>query len=238
MTIKNFPLFIMAVALHTATLAAGDKPDELQPCDGLYSGFGPEPYYLALRDSLLGEHNYRLCQILAIPSFEPEWTVYLIQDGSGHAQIIYKAMKVNLWSEMCDKIKKNTNSTSFRTNGHDAIEALSQLKKEVVRALAPISGPTTVLLQQVWGGMLARVRYPQPDGSIGLDGITYHVSHWERGSGFRSGTTWSPEEGSRTSAFVQLAEDLRNYVLAQNNEQPTLELAMTNKAKALLVRLR
>jgi allophanate hydrolase subunit 2 len=55
---------------------------------------------------------------------------------------------------------------------------------------------------------------------------------------FDQGRRGLQRKGVVQVAFVQLAEDLRNYVLAQNNEQPTLELAMTNKAKALLVRLR
>lgn len=129
--------------------------------------------------------------------------MYLIRDETikGEAQLIYKSMKASLWYEMLNQIKQDSTNDKIINMGAQAqAAALEQLNKSVDRIATPISGSTTALLEQVWKEMLARVRYPKiPDEIIiGLDGVTHRVSQYQKGIGFRSGTTWSPEKESNT----------------------------------------
>jgi hypothetical protein len=226
---------IVLVLALVGTTIAGDRYNDLEPEDGAFTRISPA-YDLALRDLLLEEHHIRLCQMLVAPSFSPEWAVYLIRkDGTkGEAQVIYKVMKTQLWSEMPDQIEQRTNDSKAALAA-----AIALLKKPVDRASAPISESTTALLEQVWDEMLARVHYPNPDDTvIGLDGVNYHASHYKFGIGYRSGTTWSPEKGSNTGALIELAEELRRYAIADSKERPQIEAAIVKIANNLLAKLK
>ncbi len=236
---------IVLVLALAGTTIAGDRYNDLEPEEGIYSLIEPDPYDLVLRDLLLNEHTWRLCQVLVVPSFSPEWAVYLTRDNptKGEAQVIYKVMKSHLWQEMYEVIEKNgTNdlNTAYA-------KALAQLKKPVNKAAAPISESTTALLEKIWIEMLMRVHYEPleefigEDGEtyieVGLDGVTYHVSHPIIGM-VRSGTTWSPEAGSNTGALVEIAEDLRQYATADSKKRPQIEATIVQKAKNLLAKLK
>jgi hypothetical protein len=234
-------LVLAFAAALTDSAITGDISNDLQPEDGLFSGFAPDPYYLELRDLLLGEHQYRLCQVFVVPSFSPEWAVYIFREGvnKGKPQVMYKSMKKSLWYEMNDSIEKRLNNGTIDWSASSQKLALAQLTKHFNRAYAPISESTTALLGQVWSEMLARVCYPKPENDIfGFDGVTYHISHWIQDLGFRSGTTWSPEKGSNVGALVEIAENMQRYVLADSKERPLIETAIVNKARELLVKLK
>jgi hypothetical protein len=233
----KYAISIFMMAIFTGAAISGEKTNDLEPEEGMFTFGTLDPYYLALRDALLGEHKYRLCQLTVIPSFEPEWTVYLIKDEAGRVQAVYKVMKENLWYQMTDKMFQDSANHSIDISGPAQAAILSKINKDSERAIAPISSTVATLLEQAWMEMLARVQYPKSDGSNGLDGITYHVLHWDRGIGLRSGTTYSPDKGSNTGALVEIAEDLRNYVINQSKGRPALETTMIEKAKALLVKL-
>ena len=159
----------------------------------------------------------------------------------GNAQVIYKTMKKNLWHEMNDKLWESATNNSINLGADSQKIALDQLTKPVVLLIAPIPESTASLLEQVWTEMLARVHYPelQDDGEIevGTDGVTYHVSHFSMNDGFRSGSSWSPEKGSNTGALVELAEELRQYAIANEKERAQIEITIRDKANALLEKL-
>jgi hypothetical protein len=50
----------------------------------------------------------------------------------------------------------------------------------VDRVTAPLSAETAALLAQVWGNVLARVRYPDKDFEV-VDGTTYYVGQRQKG---------------------------------------------------------
>jgi hypothetical protein len=177
--------------------------------------------------------------MLVIPSFEPEWAVYLIKDKAGSTQVISRKMEKNLWYEKNQKLEKNSKNHTIDLGKEAQAEALSKLKKNVERAMVPISAATSSLLEQIWEKMVDRVRYPQFDqDEIGLDGTTYYVSHWTKFIGFRSGTTWSPDPGGHAGALVAIAEGLQSFALAKSNEQPNFEAVLNSKAKKLLAELK
>ncbi len=98
--IKHTASSLILVLILTSIAISGIQTEELQPNEGLFAWISiAEPYHLALRDALLTEHGYLRCQVLAIPSFERERTVYLVRDDNSHAKVVTKTMKTPLWGE-------------------------------------------------------------------------------------------------------------------------------------------
>jgi len=164
---------------------AGSMADDLQPSDGVFSEPISLSYYLALRRALLAEHDYRRCQMLTVPSFDPEWVVYLTRDGSGPTHVVVKRFKTQLWLQMPHNLPN-----SSRRSGSSIDTSVSLPPVERVTAVLPQQ--TADLLERTWARMLARVKYPETT-SVGVDGTTYYMLHWQRGLGVRSGKTWSPD---------------------------------------------
>ena len=244
-TASLIPVIVLALAL-IGTAVAGDQTNDLWPESGIFSGPEPMSYYLELRNILLGEHNNRLCQLFVLPSFDPEWTVYVVRDDEtkGEAQVIFKSMKSNLWHKMLGQIMENTPGNVFSFGEESQKPALAQLNKPIDRATVTISESTVTLLEQVWSEMLSRVHYTKleedkDEMTIILDGTGYHISHYyQKWAGTRSGSTYSPEKGSNPYALVQLGYELRRYAIANEKDLPQIENTIIDKANALLEKLK
>lgn len=220
---------LLIFLMMASTALAGFEADELQPSDDVLSGPGSIGYYLALRHALLAEHEYRKCQVLTVPSFAPEWTVYLIRDDTGPAQVVYKVLKTQLWLDM-------PYNRPQAGAGSNAPGSSVTAEPSVELTIAMLSAPTAELLERVWASMLARVKYPETV-TVGLDGTSYYVSHWQQGLGLRSGQTWSPDGQSPAGALVALAMALRSYALADVDQRRSIEIRLGQDATALLERL-
>jgi len=232
--------FHCAVAMSLVLLQGASSradTDELVPSEGLFAWQAPEPYDLAIREALVGEHDYRKCQMLAVPSFEPEWAVYLVRDEATSPQIVAKRLRQQLWSEMMDFLSASGTKDGYDIGPVAQAAALATLRADVDRATAAVSVDTADALEQVWHEMLGRVRYAN-ERTCGRDGTTYHVSHWGQRCGVRSGTTWSPDEGSRPAALVGLAEAMRDLALGAAADRCAKDLALAADARALLAQLK
>ncbi len=229
-------LLAVSVVVFGARQAAPEF-DDLEPCDGEFSWVEPpSPYHLALRAALLGEHRYRECQVLAIPSFEREWAVYIVQDEEEPPRIVFKRMKRHLYSALMDALSDHGRRTEYSETSEAQTDALRGMRIDVEEFTAPLSDGSAEILEQVWSRMLGRVRYPDRF-SGGFDGIQYFASHWARGIGHRCGRTWSPHEGSRTGALVHLGEMLSQLAEAPPPSRKAMEVGLVAEARTLLARL-
>lgn len=224
----------LSIALGSSSLAGAGQREDLEPSEGFFSGWRPpDPYHAALRKALVGEHEYRKCQLVALPAFEGEWAVYVVREEGTPARLFFRGLRRNLGYEMADRISDGGRKTAYST-GSDAQEAaLARIEVDAARSDAPLRDGTAHLLETVWSRMLARTRYPTGH-LIGLDGVTYLVAHWDVHAGYRSGETWSPEKGSRTEALVTLSEHMAGYAQAPSTAG---EDALASEARALLARL-
>lgn len=227
-------LVTTVIIIFSGVSAFGIQKVDLHPTEGVFSWVSaPYPYYLALQESLIGESIYRECQMLVVPSFEPEWVVYLVRDDKGVAHVIYKVMEKSLWGNMMGQIEHDAvNPNSYSTGVYAQSAALLKLEKKVERHAAPIGKAAAETLNNVWDAMLTRVKYPL-EPMLGLDGATYYVAHWTQSKGFRSGTTRSPDPKSLAGALVELGDKLRVFSLALPLEQPVLEKDILASARAL-----
>jgi hypothetical protein len=219
-----------------------DRPprqQDLQPSEGFFSWVGPpDAYHLAVRKALIGEHPYRSCELVVLPSFHAEWVVYivradLVRPEQSPATIVFKRFKVPLWNEMMTAIC-DPRSVKLCTVTPAAEEAaLARIVSKLDRAAASLTTETFALLESVWWTMLGRARYPTQE-MMGLDGTQYFAAHWKAQEGFRSGETWSPDESSLSGGLVALAEQMATYAQSPSRQG---ELDLASKARAMLGRL-
>jgi hypothetical protein len=212
-------------------IAAARGELDLEPADSLFSSLSfpeIEPYSVAVRDALLPPREYRKCQLVAVPSFQPEWAVYLLREKGSAPLLVSRRMSDHTWRTMRNQLERSWSSGRTAQTA-----ALEHLKIEVETSQAVISVATADLLEEVWGRMLERVRYPRTPWE-GEDGIRYHASHWSQGS-VRSGQTWSPPDGSRPSALVKLSGKMAAFAQSPSAEA---EVQLQAAATALLARLR
>jgi hypothetical protein len=214
--------------------------EDLEPATDLFAADGaPEPYYLAVRAALVEEHSWRQCQVLAIPSFVPEWCVYLLPNEGGsevRPAIVFKRPRKSIYYEM-NRVLEEASTDGNHSFGPEAqAKAISMLDIQVERFEVPVSAPTADLLDRIWWTMLSRARHYESENN-GVDGVQYHVAHSRGGFGYRSAETWSPDEGTRAAALVEIAESMASLAEAPVAERAAREGALMDKARALAKRL-
>jgi hypothetical protein len=223
-TRRKGPLEAFALALW---LLCAMPISALEPEVGSYAGHGaPEPYELALRQALLGDDAYRLCQVLAVPSFSEEWAVYMVRadkPGKGYT-VIARTMTRQLWSAMMRGIEKNAGTKSYSIGGQAQAAALKSIRATTRDASVSLDTSLAQRLDRVCTAVLKRTRYPADPGG-GLDGTTYHAGHWVIGA-FYSGQTWSPDPGTLDADFVALGEALRRFAYSTSTERKAARLQL------------
>jgi hypothetical protein len=231
---------IAFLVANTTAASAGQQAPDLKPVDGLYSSPSLlDPYHFALRDALLGEHSYRKCQMIVLPSFQAEWVVYIVQDETQRVgRLFYKAMHTPLWGDMMRQIEHDAlNPTSYSVGPEAQSAALTKVERKVDVHAVDLDAPTVAVLERAWADMLARTRYPA-QLELGLDGTSYIAANWSQVVGPRSGETWSPEKGTPTHDLVAIAETLRDLAVASRDTQPRLKTDAATMAAALHARLK
>lgn len=240
MRLREFIAMFLVPAISASMLNDANARvviDELAPATDLYSrAEAPDPYQIALRNLLVGEYRQRKCQIVAIPSFEKEWAVYIIRNN-GESSIILRVLKKHLWAEMMREISDNGTKKSYSLSAKSQSAALSKLSKQVEKYSTPISEETADVMETAWEMLLARVKYNDNAG-LGYDGTTYHVSHWKRGEGYRSGITWSPEKGTLPADLISIGESMKEIVGFSGKGRKLKEKEIKDKAKLLIRKIK
>lgn len=213
MTLARLAHRYVLVALLVA-LSAPLRAQQLEPETGTFAGYGPpSPYDLFLRRALLEDDNYRLCQVVVLPSFAPEYAVYFIEPPDGPPVVISRTLKQQLWTSMMNEMTKSCPDGAISLDAMTQSVALEKVRETTETRKAELSAKSAAKIGAVCRDVLLRVRY-RMSPVVGLDGTTYHVGHSTRG-GFLSGQTWSPTPGSLPAEFVQLGEKLRAYAEAE-----------------------
>src|SRR4051794_9263211 len=86
----------VAVSLAALVLSFGGPAasEGLEPEDGVFAGYGPPtPYELLVRQALLGDDRYRLCQMVYLPSFRQESAVYITHEEGKEFVVVSRTLK-------------------------------------------------------------------------------------------------------------------------------------------------
>jgi hypothetical protein len=225
-------------SLLTAVLLLGSAAraqDDLTPEEGTFAGYqAPEPYRLVLREALLGEEHYRLCQVVTIPAFTAEWAVYMIRNDPGDFTVISRTVKHHFWDQMMKSLAREKNG-SHKFDGPSQAAALAKIDRAVVTRTAPLDQPTAKLLDRLCARVIRRARYPRKPIS-GFDGVQYHVATWGLG-GFPSAKTWSPKKGTLPADFVELEEALKRLTEVEEGARAKVVAELRERAGRLNARL-
>jgi len=207
----------------------------LEPEEGIFaSNAGPGPYRLALRRALLEDDRYRRCQLMTLPSFEPESVVY-IQKKDGETTVISRTLKRQLWGQMMAEMRNPAKDNSINLGAASRAKALDRIQVAVEVKTARIDEQSADLIMKVCERVLLGTRYPG-NPTHGLDGVRYHAGHWIPGA-FLAGQTWSPRPGTVARDFVDMEDFLAAYAKSPPSSREAAKESLLAKARQLLKRL-
>lgn len=181
--IKTIFVTLFLASLFANTYAQ-DNNDHLEPVGGIFDikDFQFE-YYSKIRKVLFkGLEDMPEIRFQVIPSFSPESVLDIeLNKKTGKYNIIYHIGKKRIWyNDNWEKIK------------------VHEYKKEIDKK-------TVESIKSIFALAISQTKYPTENAS-GFDGTNYYFSINE--FGLKSGTTWSPPDGSRTKKLVDIGLEL------------------------------
>jgi hypothetical protein len=201
-----------------------------------------EAYRQALRRALLGpiespDGGSRRGVLLVVPSFTPEEAVWfdLVGAPTAPATVTAVQMKSSLWGQMMEVLSGGHTKRSYSVSEAAQADALAKLTPSTTRVTAQIRGELAHRLGALWEAMLRDTRPKAETGrclSIGADGETFHFA-----LGALAGTTWSPEEGTKRAALVDIGARLAAFARASDKSRAALEERLRADVEALLARV-
>jgi hypothetical protein len=228
---------MVALAALVLSFARPAASEGLEPEEGVFAGYAPPtPYELLVRQALLGDDRYRLCQMVYLPSFRQESAVYIAHEKGKAFVVVSRTLKKQLWSQMLGEMEKASptkNSISLDSIYQSA--ALHKIRAAVDTRTATLDAEVATSVAETCRDVLLRVSYPK-ESTAGLDGTTYHAGHWIPGA-FLSGKTWSPTKGTAAAEFVAMEMALQAYADSTTKERAALRLDLLEKAKRLKARV-
>lgn len=234
-------IILLALLLANTQLSFAISQSHLIPEEGMYGARMFNPYWEAVGNRLIQNDKFRICQAVVLPSFSPEYAIYIKYDKDNPANIpIVVSLKFEkqLWAEMNKLLDSRTEKVRLHITEPDAQRyALSKIQSTVVRSAAPIETDLATLLENVWVNMLAQVRYPEKS-SIGLDGVKYHFATFLYRKGYRSGQACSPPKGTVVYDLVNIVELLGKYPSVKEKDRKQISQNLQTMAGNLLDRMK
>jgi hypothetical protein len=209
----------------------------LEPEEGVFAGYvGPEPYQLVLRRALLAGDNYRLCQLVTVPSFSQESAVYMVRGQDGRVNVVSRVLRDQLWTSMLGEMQKTAKNNAISLDAVAQSIALEKLRTAVDTHRVSLDTKTAEMALGLCRDVLLRTRYPDSP-TAGLDGTTYYAGHWIQGA-FLGAHTWSPEKGTLAADFVAMERALQGYADSTENGRAQAKVDLIAKAQLLAAHLK
>jgi len=203
-------------------------------------GFGPgaaDPYDRRLREVLFAEDERRICELVAIPSFDVESAVYVIEPEQGLPLVVSRRLDQQLWGLMMFQLEQQAGggavgkAISFEPVSQS--KALAKIHASATAARAEIDRASVEVLAHACGTVLRRTHHRADLG--GHDGVTYHAAHWERGTTV-AGRAHSPASGTISSDYVALGAALSAYATSALSRRPAVKAELVAQAERLITR--
>jgi len=234
-------MIILLIFVSTEAVAGIPSPD-LQPEEGFFGLSAFSYYYAAVSDRLLPDQQiFRKCQVVFLPSFEPESAVYISWDEkneSDRPRVVATELEHQLWAELQKVIHREPSKDGYYSFAPEVQQRiLPQIRSNVKKAEAEIDVQTAKILEHLWETMLSRIRYPDIK-VLGLDGENYHFANGVKGRGYRVGKVWSPEKGTPSYELIEIAKSLKDYPRLSEKGRVESSKSMSKRAERLLAQLR
>ncbi len=213
-------LFAVSLCPFSSLNLRANGQDYLEPEKGNFNDRAEDLFFYD-RDIvlyLLKEQNARgsdydlRARVVCLPSFFPEWSVSVWENGDEHWIELAVAEELLWESEQRAKVKIKT-------------------------SIVPVDAETAAILHSLWTEMLVRVRYPAQEDDIvsSTDGQDYHFSCIHRPRGLLAGVARCPTPGTLIVRMTELADLLRDYAGSPEAERPGRAATISEKAKQMKV---
>ena len=171
-----------------------ERPDHLEPVDGIFNCYDFQfEYYSKVRKILFEKlTDSPEIRFLVMPSFSPEKVLDIEYDRTNEKYfLIYHICEKVIWY---NKNWEKTNVFEYRkTISKESVDKIKALFKKAI----------------------LQTKYSESE-TMGLDGETFYFSYFEMG--LRSGSIWSPHEGSKMGRLIKIGYKL--IELAKNDDDP------------------
>ena len=196
-----------------------------------------EAYRRKLRQVLLGDERAPLCQLMTVPSSAPERAVYMVRKmGTKDVTVASRTVKQSVWGQMMRELRTAGPGGSWRFDADSMRATLDRMRVEVTGREAALDADAAERVSELCRDILEDAqRVPPKDG--GLDGVSYHATHWLPG-GMLAGQTWSPAKNTIAAEFIAVEETLRAYAEASQAARPKLRTDLLERSKHVRERLR
>jgi hypothetical protein len=154
-----------------------------------------EPAEAAFRLGGYGEARREVAGLVCIPSFEPEWALWLAGERKGGFSVLLTEAENNIW--------------------YSSRKPEAQFPMAVRKSEGQLESSLAGAICGVWRGALSQARYSK-DQAGGNDGVTYHFGYWDVGARM-AGKAWSPTEQTAPGKLAAISHALRDYL---RNEGP------------------
>jgi hypothetical protein len=219
----------MPIAIALSAVAASLAQDHLTPEPGPLAD--EREYQTKVREVFAEVLDSNvLLQVVFFPAFEPEEVAGIRKTENGFEAFASKPSS-HIWETYSIYEAEKQGEGKPLSPDSPLAERKKQFPSDfrgitVHTDSRVISAPLTERIRLVWERMLLNARHPKidPNGSVGVDGETFHFSMWVYGHGWISGEVWSPERG-RTVALTRLAQALADYAREKVDERKLSQLA-------------
>jgi hypothetical protein len=213
--------------------------DHLDVEPGIFSPGSSLDYHLAVRRVLLPDAE-RLLQMVVLPSFEPEFAVYV--RGALHPKrhraeprertVVTGRATSQIWGGAMERSMGRPDARGVRVTSEPTEATFPELAPDVDWARAPLGNEVFDHLYAVWEAALVGAR-PRTDRTIALDGVAHHFANARR-----SGLTTNPPEGSIRAELVSLGAALAALAtLEDEGARSAREQDLVAHADRLLARI-
>jgi hypothetical protein len=196
--------------------------DYLEPENGILStNKSSDGHYLVIKKYLTHDlSNRSTARVIVMPAFSPEYIVSVEQDSIGYF-IFFRTYSKSISNEY-NNTKSMDNALEVEYKNRIDSTLADQLHELFYQTISQSRYPKTEYFTIPFGpkaGKKMRNHISHFDGDI------YYFSAFE--NGIRSGTTWSPREGTKMAKLVHVAR-LMNAYSYNLNYKNELEISTIN----------
>lgn len=233
---KRIKVFVILLTL-SLTIAGNasdiEIKDNLSPPMNVYDT--PSivvPYLNSIRSKFNVNSANGTCYLLVLPSFSPEWLVYVVKEGDDKIYVNYSVFTKQYWGAINDATRKKADPYSS-SDMRIASKVIPNIKMKIESKIFHIDKTLYSLLEETWRNMLVNTSYSKYPAHM-LDGTRYIFSYCANDYGCISGEVHSPDNNTRTFLFTELGEDLKALTVEKSTVSDNIQSTIVKRCNAIL----
>jgi len=151
-----------------------------------------------------GNHCDEIACIACLPSFQPEWAVWVAGNRKTGFSVLLNEAEANIWysAQLADEGPPPASKVKLYT--------------------CPLPSDRAIAICDIWKGILSQIKHPEKP-RLGCDGVYYHFSYWRPPSSSLAGKIWLPGKKTVPGRLAALGHALGSYA----QDEPNRDVFMT-----------